>query len=669
MSTKPHTPNKKGHLHLVQWIAQAWQDLPLGFKGMYVIVLPLAVLLASLGSLYIRELESTKLENQLKKALQNQRDIQTVHTQLLEASTGVRDYLLTGDKHFLNIFFEAEKMLPEILATLEERLESDQQKLRLSVISPLVAENLADLEALSKHETAIASDQLITQFKSQVDTLDKLRKEIEALNAEEALLVEQDQKEIFLQRQQNIIVTLIATIAGIIGSLMAVWIFSRTIVKRVRLLRDSAGHLARAEALDLPSSSRDELGQLSDELDHASQLLAKNISDAMQARHEAEEASASKSMFLSRTSHELRTPLNAILGFAQLLEQDLPPGKQLNSVLLIKGAGLHLLKLINEVLEIARIESGETSLELAPTLINSLLEEASHYIAPLGKIRDIEIKCDISPNLWAMANGQKLLQVVLNLLSNALKYGPVSSVVQLNAYRQGHLVIIEVQDSGSGIPSELRERVFTPFDRLGAENTKVEGTGLGLALSKQIMLAMNGSIHVAKDKSLFWIEITECEPNLAEVVIDQKKDHPKPINLLDKHSILYVEDNMSNRALVEAIILRQRDFRIHCVSTIKDAKQYLNELVPSLLLIDLNLPDGSGEHLVDYVLSEARLKNIPMMILSADALPDTINRLKAAGVAHYMTKPLDVALFNKRIRELVLSENEKIEEENSERTK
>jgi CheY-like chemotaxis protein len=226
-----------------------------------------------------------------------------------------------------------------------------------------------------------------------------------------------------------------------------------------------------------------------------------------------------------------------------------------------------------------------------------------------------------------------------------------------------------VQDSGSGIPSELRERVFTPFDRLGAENTKVEGTGLGLALSKQIMLAMNGSIHVAKDKSLFWIEITECEPSKAEVVVDQKKDHSKPINLLDKHSILYVEDNMSNRALVEAIILRQRDFRIHCVSTIKDAKQYLNELVPSLLLIDLNLPDGSGEHLVDYVLSEARLKNIPMMILSADALPDTINRLKAAGVAHYMTKPLDVALFNKRIRELVLSENKKIEEENSERTK
>ncbi|MEK9826093.1 MAG: CHASE3 domain-containing protein, partial [Methylotenera sp.] len=246
----------------IRWLEQTWQDLPLGFKGMFVIALPLAVLLASLASLYIRELESTKLENQLKHALQNQRDIQTVHSQLLEASTGVRDYLLTGDKHFLNIFYQAEQMLPNIIATLEDRLESKQQKQRLSVIAPLVDKNLADLKALSSHETAVASDDLIAQFKSQVATLDRLRKEIETLNAEEALLVEQDQQKIFLQRQQNITVTLIATMAGIIGSLMAVWIFSRTIVKRVRLLRDSAGHLARAEALDLPSSSRDELGQL-----------------------------------------------------------------------------------------------------------------------------------------------------------------------------------------------------------------------------------------------------------------------------------------------------------------------------------------------------------------------------------------------------------------------
>lgn len=643
----------------IHWLEQAWQDLPLGFKGMFVIALPLAVLLASLASLYIRELESTKLENQLKHALQNQRDIQTVHSQLLEASTGVRDYLLTGDKHFLNIFYQAEQMLPKIIATLEERLESRQQKDRLSVIAPLVDKNLENLKALASHETAVASDDLIIQFKSQVATLDRLRKEIEALNSEEALLVEQDQRKIFLQRQQNITVTLIATIAGIIGSLMAVWIFSRTIVKRVRLLRDSAGHLARAEALDLPSSSRDELGQLSDELDQASQLLAKNISDAMHARREAEEASASKSMFLSRTSHELRTPLNAILGFAQLLEQDLPPGKQRDSVSLINGAGQHLLKLINEVLEIARVESGEITLELNPTPINALLEEATHYIAPIGKIRDIEIQSEVEPDLWAMANRQKLLQVVLNLLSNALKYGPVNAIVTVRAYRRHQHIVIEVQDEGPGIPNVSRERLFTPFDRLGAENTKIEGTGLGLALSKQIMLAMHGNIGVADDKSMFWVQVPACNPGNVDGVTGAEFTQNLSVNLSNKRSILYVEDNMSNRALVEAIVQRQRDLRIHCVTTIRDAKRYLNEVKPSLLLIDLNLPDGSGEELVRHVQAEAKLKHIPMMILSADALPETIARLNAAGVAHYMTKPLDVAIFIKKVRELLKTQGTK----------
>jgi signal transduction histidine kinase/CheY-like chemotaxis protein len=653
MTSKPAISPTAEQSGLMSRIAQAWQDLPLGFKGVFVIALPLAILLASLGSLYIRELQSTKLENQLKHALQNQRDIQSVHSQLLEASTGVRDYLLTGDTHFLTIFFEAEKRLPTILATLERRLESAQQKQRLSAISPLVAKNLADLQALANHNSGIASDQLIAQFKSQVATLDRLRKEIETLNAQEALLVEQDQQEIFLQRQQNITVTLIATMAGIIGSLIAVWVFSRTIVNRVRLLRDSAGHLARGEALELPSSSRDEMGQLSEELDQASTLLAKNISDAIQARKEAEEASASKSMFLSRTSHELRTPLNAILGFAQLLEEDLPPGKQHNSVLLIKGAGQHLLKLIDEVLQIARIDSGELSMELDSIPINSLLEEAAHYIRPIGKIRDIDIRCQTEANLWAMANRQKLLQVVLNLLSNALKYGPANAVVQLNAYSRGNTIMIEVEDNGAGIPAHLRERVFTPFDRLGAENTKAEGTGLGLALSKQIMLAMHGDIVLSEGKSVFCLTLPRGQAKETTQTTEVIMQDGKRITSLDKHTVLYVEDNLSNRALVEAIVLRHRDLRLHCVASIKEAKQYLQEMTPALLLLDLNLPDGSGDSLVAFVKATSKIKTIPIMVLSADASVATIERLKSMGVAHYMTKPLDVAMFNKLIRTLI----------------
>lgn len=650
--THPSTNHQRSFSPL-SWVAQAWQDLPLSIKGVFVIALPLMVLLASLGSLYIREQESMMLENKLRLALQNQRDIQKVHTLLIEASTGVRDFLLTGDKHFLNIFFQVEKKLPEILAALQFQLDTEAQKKRLANIYPLVEQNLHDLRILSEYEADIASDALIAKFKSQVSTLDQLRNEIEQLNTEEAILVAKDQQDVIDQRKRHIVITLVAAVSGIVGSLVAVWIFSRTIVKRVRLLRDSAAHLAKAEKLDLPSSSQDELGQLSDELDHASKLLAKNISDSIEAKREAEEASASKSMFLSRTSHELRTPLNAILGFAQLLEQDLSHSKQRDSVSLILGAGQHLLKLINEVLEIARIESGEISLELSPTPVNSILEEATHYVASISKIRDVEIRSEIEADLWVMANRQKLLQVVLNLLTNALKYGPTSAVVTLRAYRRDARVLIEVEDEGAGIPHELKTRLFTPFDRLGAEQTKVEGTGLGLALSKQIMLAMHGSIELAQEKSMFWIALNTCDAGDQSGSLVATTKPKKQVSLDSKRSILYVEENMSNLALVEAIIQRQQDLRIHSIMTIKDAKQYLNEMVPSLILIDLNLPDGSGEHLVSYIKSSPKIEQVPIMILSADALPETILRLKEAGAEHYMTKPLDVALFIKKVRELI----------------
>jgi len=634
-------------------IARAWQDLPLGTKGVWVIALPLLVLLASLTSLYLREQVSTQLENKLSLALQNQRDIQKVHTLLIEASTGVRDFLLTGNKYFLDIFFEVEKKLPSLLKELENQLDNEGQKKRLANIYPLVEQNLNDLRILSEFESSATTDELIKKFQVQVNTLNQLRIEIERLNSEEAILVAKDQQDVANQRKRHIVITLIAALSGIIGSLVAVSIFSRTIVKRVRLLRDSAAHLARAEKLDLPSSSKDELGQLSDELDHASQLLAKNINDSKLAKQEAEEASASKSMFLSRTSHELRTPLNAILGFAQLLEQDLAPGKQLDSVTHILGAGQHLLKLIDEVLETSRFESGEITLDLKPISVSDLLIEAKNYIAPIGKIRDIEIKSEIAPDLWANVNRQKLLQVVLNLLSNAFKYGPPNETVQLNAYQRQGNIIIEVQDNGAGIATKLRERLFTPFDRLGAEQTKVEGTGLGLALSKQIMLAMHGSIHVGTDKSLFWVEISACKASIELTKLKVVETSKKHVALDKKHSILYVEDNISNRALVEAIIGRQHDLRIHCVTTIRDAKRYLSEILPSVLLIDLNLPDGSGENLVDYIKLDASLCNIPIMILSADALPETIDRLTTAGVAHYMTKPLDVAMLTRKIRDLI----------------
>lgn len=634
-------------------ILQYWQDLPLALKGVIVIMLPLTVLLASLTSLYSIEKQLVSLENQLKLALKTQRDILTIETTLLHASNGVRDYLLADDKVFLNSFHVAKKQLPVLLVKLIGQIESPNEKEHVKQIAALVTKNLNSLDILSKNESDIASDNLIQQFKLQVVNMDKLRVKINYLNEQEALLVTQDQNKIKYQRKRNITITLMAALSGVFGSILAVWIFSGTIVKRVRLLRDSAAHLARAEPLELPSSSKDELGQLSNELAQTSNLLAKNNNDITKARKEAEQASKEKSMFLSRTSHELRTPLNAILGFAQLLEMELTNDKHKTNAHMIRNAGEHLLKLIDEVLDIARIESGEITLALEPTHINGLLEEAIHYIAPLGRIRDVQIKQNIQPNLVALAERQKLLQVVLNLLSNALKYGPVNSTVVMSAYQKNEHIVIEVLDEGPGIPDKLKDRLFTAFDRLGAEQSKTEGTGLGLALSKQIMAAMQGSIHVAKNKSLFWISLKTSDISPVEPQPSQaNRGVQKTIPTNHKKNIIYVEDNISNRALVEAVIKRLPNLKLHCTTTVKETKDLLNAIPADLVMIDLNLPDESGEALVHYMKESKALSTIPMMILSADAIPETISRLEKAGIDSYMTKPLDIADFSKTVLSL-----------------
>lgn len=634
-------------------VSQYWQDLPLAAKGIFVIMVPLAVLLASLTSLYSLEKKLSGLENKLKIALQNQRDIETVHTNLLLASTGVKDYLLTGDKQFLDNFYITKKQLPSILVKLSTQLESQGQKYRIDNINNLVELNLEKLDYLSNNESDVASENLIKQFKLQVRSMEELKAQIEDLQRQEAELVAEDQNQIKQERQRNFKINLIAAASGIFGSILAVWVFSGTIVKRVKLLRDSAAHLAKAEALELPSSSRDELGQLSDELDQASQLLAKNTHETTQARKEAEQANREKSMFLSRTSHELRTPLNAILGFAQLLETELENGKHKDHVNMIKGAGEYLLKLIDEVLDIARIESGEVNLILNPTPINDLLEEAIQYIAPLGKIRDIQIKHEIQPNLVALAERQKLLQVVLNILSNALKYGPFNSTVLVSAYKKNNSIIIEVLDEGPGIPETLKERLFTAFDRLGAEQSKTEGTGLGLALSKQIMLAMQGSIHVANNKSLFWIELQGAEGVPMQTLASKPAiTSSKTVATTNKKQIIYVEDNISNRALVEAVIKRLPNLKLHCTTTVKESKDLLNAINADLMIVDLNLPDESGEALVSYIKAHQTLSHLPVIILSADATEETIERLKKTGVNSYITKPLDISAFSQTVLKL-----------------
>jgi len=637
-----------------------WQDLSLTTKGIVLNALPLTVLLASLALIFESEQQAALLERRVQNALQIQQDIQTLQTLLLEASTGVRDFLLTGNRQFLAGYESAKQSMPQLLRSLEHNLDDRSQQHLLQVIHPLVDKNLDDLAILASHSEDEADEALIGKFSSQGNALTQLRAHLDRMSLRESAIVDQDKKEVIYERKRNLRITLMAVIAGVVGSLIGVWLFTQTIVARVKTIRDSAIHLVKGEPLALPSISRDELGELTSELEHASQLLTQSAQEAHLARVDAEEASAAKSNFLSRTSHELRTPLNAILGFAQILENDLPEGRQKDSATLIHNAGQHLLKLINEVLDISRIESGDISMSMEVIALNHLLEEAYHYLKPLEKVRDISIETHFEPDLKVRADRQRLLQVILNLLANALKYGPENTSVTFSAYRHNGQIRVDVRDQGQGIPAALRSRLFTPFDRLGAERTVTEGTGLGLVLSKQLMDAMGGQIGVAEDQSLFWISLPETE-QATQQVPPPADTHPAP-NALPastahrsaKRHILYVEDNHSNQALIEAIMSKHRHLKLHLAASLQESMVWLRDMQPDLLLLDLNLPDGSGESLIQHIQSSRQdLQATPIVILSADALPETLQRLHALGITHYFTKPLNVAAFNQLLLKLL----------------
>jgi signal transduction histidine kinase/CheY-like chemotaxis protein len=637
-----------------------WQDLSLTTKGIVLNALPLTVLLASLALIFESEQQAALLERRVQNALQIQQDIQTLQTLLLEASTGVRDFLLTGNRQFLAGYESAKQSMPQLLSSLEHNLDDRSQQHLLQVIHPLVDKNLDDLAILASHSEDEADEALIGKFSSQGNALTQLRAHLDRMSLRESAIVDQDKKEVIYERKRNLRITLMAVIAGVVGSLIGVWLFTQTIVARVKTIRDSAIHLVKGEPLALPSISRDELGELTSELEHASQLLTQSAQEAHLARVDAEEASAAKSNFLSRTSHELRTPLNAILGFAQILENDLPEGRQKDSATLIHNAGQHLLKLINEVLDISRIESGDISMSMEVIALNHLLEEAYHYLKPLEKVRDISIETHFEPDLKVRADRQRLLQVILNLLANALKYGPENTSVTFSAYRHNGQIRVDVRDQGQGIPAALRSRLFTPFDRLGAERTVTEGTGLGLVLSKQLMDAMGGQIGVAEDQSLFWISLPETE-QATQQVPPPADAHPAP-NALPastahrsaKQHILYVEDNHSNQALIEAIMSKHRHLKLHLAASLQESMVWLRDMQPDLLLLDLNLPDGSGESLIQHIQSSRQdLQATPIVILSADALPETLQRLHALGITHYFTKPLNVAAFNQLLLKLL----------------
>ena len=371
------------------------------------------------------------------------------------------------------------------------------------------------------------------------------------------------------------------------------------------------------------------------------------------AKSAAEKANLAKSDFLSSMSHELRSPLNAILGFAQLMDSGipLPTPSQKESIDQILHAGWYLLELINEILDLSLIESGKLSLSSEPMSLSEVLDDCHAMIEPQARSSGIRLTFPTATReLFVHADRTRVKQVLINLLSNAIKYNNTGGAVEVasEALPAGR-IRVSFRDTGRGLSVEEIAQLFQPFNRLGQESGPEEGTGIGLVVSKRLVELMGGSIGVESEVgvgSVFWIELNEAAPHQldAEIPRDQRgPEHAAIPQVL--HHLLYVEDNTANMRLVERLVERRSDIRLLGANTGLRGVEIARESVPDIILMDINLPGLNGFDAMRILAADPRTARIPVIAISANAMPHDVTRGLQAGFFRYLTKPIKVQEF------------------------
>ncbi|MET3457727.1 ATP-binding protein [Pseudomonas kilonensis] len=753
--------------------ARRWADLPLRGKALVVISLPLVVLLLSLVLIYITERQTARAEEDVRRVLLVQGDIQTVHTLLAEAAASVRGYLLTRREDFLPSYEQATPLIHAALQRLDHNIRDARMREHLKTITPLIADKLDGLLALrnGKRDDPDAITAILIENKQ---VLDVLREQISAMRVREDGLLAERSAAASATRMRLLFATLLAAVCGLLGAIVAVLFLSKGIVARVQQVQGNAQRLALGQPLLPQPPEQDEIGQLGTRLVEAGQLLAereralrdneerlrliidgvkdygifaldaqgyvttwnagaqrikgyteqeiigqhfslfylpeecpahpdmalreatrdghymeegwrcrkdgsrfwasvvitaqydgtgalrgfskitRDITDRRAAeialrtaREEAESASRAKSEFLSRMSHELRTPLNAILGFAQLLDMDSTAGQR-PQVSHILRAGQHLLALINEVLDIARIEAGRLPLNIEPIALATVLHEALTLVSPMAADAGIHLVDlpALPDDSGVLADRQRLVQVLLNLLSNAIKYNRPGGKVRLEVSVQAHQVSIAVHDTGHGIAPDQLDQLFKPFERLGAD-PQVEGTGLGLSLSKNLLEMMQGSLQVHSEPGhgcCFTLRLPATQvigthlPPIAALTVTRP-----PVDYHGK--ILCIEDNLSSLALIETLMQRRPGIQLLSSMQGQMGLDLARQHSPQLILLDVTLPDLEGLEVLRRLRQSPATAATPVLMITADASDLTHRALRDAGATAILTKPIHIQAF------------------------
>ncbi|MVA33027.1 PAS domain S-box protein [Agrobacterium vitis] len=376
------------------------------------------------------------------------------------------------------------------------------------------------------------------------------------------------------------------------------------------------------------------------------------------ARRDAERASQAKSEFLSRMSHELRTPLNSVLGFAQILDMDIEDREMRESLAQILRAGRHLLSLIDEVLDIARIEAGRMELLIEPVGLDEIVTEAIALAAPLAEPKQLTIRVDMEATGQTIVavDRRRFLQVLLNLLSNAVKFNSDCGEIRLSTHRvTENIIAVDITDTGCGIADVDRDRLFKPFERLGTDRNATTGTGLGLALSLNLMRAMDGDLFLTESGasgSVFSIHIPVSHAPYA-VTESVKTDEKRAVasGATGKATVLCIEDNLVNLNLIENLVRRRLKTRIIPAMLGGLGLTLAFEHHPDLILLDVDLPDMNGLSVLAALRADSRTQTTPVVVISADATEKTRMLAMEKGATQYLTKPLDVRRLMKTLDE------------------
>jgi signal transduction histidine kinase/CheY-like chemotaxis protein len=620
---------------------------------MAVVAVPLIALIAVASASLVLQLNERQERAVAITASNLTSSAQQVLSDAVNAETGARGYAATRDPVFLQPYNLTLTRLGKDSAAFRAAAiaEGDSRAERAAAATTTTV--MADLAYLRAAVAAgVPGGTLLSKRLAEKAVMDRLRSQIAALTQGPTVIYKARRADITRLETAIDWVSIAGLALGVLGGVLGAALFTSGISRRIARAVANAGRLGEGQPLQpVPvPAARDELGRLARSLVYAEQLLARRTAELVTARDEAVTATQAKNAFLSSTSHELRTPLNSVLGFAQLLQMSGLSQEDQEAVERILAAGRHLLTLINELIDIARIESGEFSLSVEPVSVQPVVEETCQLMAPLAADRSITIsQARPPPGLAVKADRQRLRQILVNLLSNAIKYNRAGGTVVITCQADSpDRVSLTVADTGPGIAAADLERVFDPFERLGAEQTAVEGTGIGLPLARAFAEAMHGHLTAAStpgEGTTFTITLPRT-PDMAQ----GNEGVPVPRTAPDDIGgesirILYIEDNPANIEVVARFLRTRPSMRLQSVTSGRAGLDVAAREVPDLILLDLHLPGLHGDEVLRRLRDNPATAGIPVAILSAEASPAVIRRMRSSGVIAYLTKPLDLTGF------------------------